>query len=85
MHPTDAGKRGLVDGQTVSIHNERGTVQTALLVSDIITPGAVTLVGKWWSEPEETAVLANMLTPSSWSAGGQPAYNDTFVEVEAVQ
>jgi hypothetical protein len=30
-------------------------------------------------------VLANMLTPSSWSAGGQPAYNDTFVEVEAVQ
>jgi len=85
MHPVDAGQRGLVDGQTVTIRNERGTVQTALLVSDIITPGAVTLVGKWWSEPEETAVLSNMLTPSSWSPGGQPAYNDTFVEVEAVQ
>jgi anaerobic selenocysteine-containing dehydrogenase len=85
MHPIDADSRGLVDGQAVTIRNERGAVQTALQVSDIITPGAVTLVGKWWSEPEETAVLANMLTPSIWSAGGQPAYNDTFVDVEAAR
>ena len=83
MHPEDASARGLKDGAVVRVSNERGTVTTSLAVSDIIRPGAVTLVGKWWSEPEETAALANMLTPSTWSPGGQPAYNDTFVNVEA--
>ena len=83
MNPADADRLGLIDGLDVLIRNERGEIRAVLNVSDIICPGAVTLIGKWWSEPAETAALANMLTPSSWSAGGQPAYNDTFVEVEA--
>ncbi|MBW3670171.1 MAG: alkaline phosphatase family protein [Acidobacteria bacterium] len=33
--------------------------------------------------PEGTGAVANLLTPSSWSPGGQPAYNDTVVEVVA--
>jgi anaerobic selenocysteine-containing dehydrogenase len=84
MHPDDAKVRGLEDGAVVKVSNERGAVTTSLAVSDIIRPGAVTLVGKWWGAPEETAALSNMLTPSIWSPGGQPAYNDTFVDVEAV-
>jgi anaerobic selenocysteine-containing dehydrogenase len=84
MHPDDAGCLGLENGQLVAISNQRGEVRANLQVSDTIVAGAVTLVGKWWSEPAETAALANMLTPSLWSAGGQPAYNDTFVSVEAV-
>lgn len=84
MHPDDADRLGLGSGQQVAIANERGEIRAELLVTDVIRPGAVTLVGKWWSEPRETAALSNMLTPSSWSAGGQPAYNDTFVTVAAV-
>ena len=85
MNPADAAGRGLADGQPVVLKNERGEIRAALAVTDAICPGAVALAGKWWSEPAETAAVANLLTPSSWSAGGQPAYNDTFVEVEAAE
>ncbi len=84
MNPADAAGRGLVDGQPVVLKNERGEVRAALRVTDAICPGAVALAGKWWSEPAETGAVANLLTPSAWSPGGQPAYNDTFIEVEAV-
>lgn len=39
------------------------------------------LTGKWWAA---SGGMGNVLTPSSWSVGGQPAYNDTYVRVEAV-
>ena len=85
MNPSDAAERGLVDGQSVMVSNERGEIRTALAVTDVIGTGAVALAGKWWSEPAETSAVANMLSPSSWSPGGQPAYNDTFVDVEAAE
>ena len=65
------------------LSNRQGEIRAALAVTDVIGAGAVALAGKWWSEPTETGAVANLLSPSSWSPGGQPAYNDTFVEVEA--
>jgi anaerobic selenocysteine-containing dehydrogenase len=84
MNPSDAAERGLTDGLSVVLSNSRGEIRTVLTVTDSIAKGAVALVGKWWSEPAETDAMANLLTPSSWSPGGQPTYNDTFVEVAAV-
>jgi anaerobic selenocysteine-containing dehydrogenase len=85
MNPSDAAERGLVDGQHVVLRNGRGEVRAALAVTDAICAGAVALAGKWWSEPAETGAVVNLLSPSSWSPGGQPAYNDTFIEVEAAE
>ena len=48
-----------------------------------VRPGVVSLPGKWWRHPADTSAVANLLTPSLWSPGGQPAYNDTFVSVAA--
>jgi anaerobic selenocysteine-containing dehydrogenase len=81
MAPTDAAGRGLNDGQRVQLRNAQGSVHATLRVSDAVAPGVVSLPGKWWSLPEEAGAAANLLGPSSWSPGGQPAYNDTFVEV----
>ncbi len=81
MHPSDAAERGLSDGQQVLVKNAQGTLTVWLSVTEAIHPGVVSLPGKWWSVPAETAALANMLTPSSWSPGGQPAFNEAFVEV----
>ena len=83
MNPSDAAERGLIDGQPIVLRNERGEIRAALAVTDVISAGAVALAGRWWSEPTETAAVTNLLSTSSWSPGGQPAYNDTFVEVEA--
>ena len=85
MNPSDAAERGLVDGEPVVLRNERGEIRAALAVTDAIRAGTVALAGKWWSEPAETGAVVNLLSPSSWSPGGQPAYNDTLVEIEAVE
>lgn len=65
----------------LTTRNERGSLETELKVIDTIRPGTIVLEGKWWCAPPETAAVANRLAPDSWSEVGQPAYNDTFVDV----
>jgi len=81
MHPDDAAERNLADGQKVTISNHQGTITTQLHITDAIRPDVVALPGKWWSQPDETGAVANTLAPSAYSPGGQPAYNDIFVNV----
>ena len=82
MNAADAAARGLGDGQRVTVRNAQGELTAWLHVGDTVRTGVVSLAGKWWGHPAETSAVANVLTPSTWSPGGQPAYNDTFVEVE---
>ena len=79
MHPEDAAVRTLIDGTDVRVHNERGSLTALLRVTSDIRPGAVALPGKWWG-----AAAGNLLTAAMYSPGGQPAYNDTYVEVSRV-
>jgi anaerobic selenocysteine-containing dehydrogenase len=83
MAQADATARGLSDGQSVRVRNAQGAIPAMLRVTDAVAPGVVALPGKWWSLPEEDGAVANLLSPSAWSPGGQPAYNDIFVEVVA--
>jgi anaerobic selenocysteine-containing dehydrogenase len=80
MAPADAAARGLADGAAVRIRNAQGVMPARLRVTDAVLAGVVALPGKWWSEE---GAVANVLSPASWSPGGQPAFNDTFVEVIA--
>jgi anaerobic selenocysteine-containing dehydrogenase len=79
--PKDAADRNLNDGQSVQLRNARGTIRATLRITDAIVPGVVALPGKWWALPKGDGAVANLLSPSVWSPGGQPAYNDIFVEV----
>jgi anaerobic selenocysteine-containing dehydrogenase len=81
IHSMDARARGIVDGERITVRNARGRLHAWVHTNDAVHRGVVLLPGKWWSIPEETGALANLLTASSWTAGGQPAYNDTFVEI----
>ena len=83
MNATDAESRGLRDGDRVTIRNAQGELTAWLRVGTSVRPGVVSLTGKWWGHPAETSAVANVLTPSAWTPGGQPAYNDTFVDVVA--
>ena len=48
LHPDDAAMRGLVDGDTVRCHNDRGAWTAALAVSDATRPGVCfTLKTQW--------------------------------------
>ena len=81
MAPADAAHRGLNDGQSVRLHNAQGEIRASLHITDAVAPGVVALTGKWWADPPEDRAVANQLTASAWSPYGQPAYNDTFVQV----
>ena len=81
MHPDDARARSLDDGAHVTVRSDRAELAAWVAIDDGIIPGVVALPGKWWGA---SGAVANVLTPSRWSPTGQPAYNDTFVEVAAV-
>ena len=50
MHPDDAGARGLVAGDLVRVHNDRGACLGGLVVDADLSPGVVQMsTGAWFS------------------------------------
>lgn len=82
MNPADAVKHGLADDEMVAVQNDLGQISARLQVTEDIVEGTVAMEGKWWWDGVATpASVANRLSHGSWSAAGQPAYNDLFVSV----
>ncbi|HEX2891395.1 molybdopterin-dependent oxidoreductase [Vineibacter terrae] len=85
MTAADAAARGLRDGQVVRLRNAGGVIPATLRITDAVVAGAVSLPGKWWSMPEDQGAVSNLLCPGAWSPGGQPAFNEIFVEVVSAE
>ncbi len=85
IHPDDAGKRGIEDGDRVRIFNDRGACRLWARVSDEVKRGVVAASGQWWSHMYPDGGNANFTTPDFTAdmAGGS-AFNSNLVEVEAV-
>ncbi len=47
IHPRDAGKRGIIDGEWVKISSLRGSIRMRAEVSDATLPGVVSISGCW--------------------------------------
>ena len=62
LHPEDAAKRGLEQGDEVRLFNDRGEIGLVLQVSDEIQPGVVLVPGQ---RPDERGRVA---APSTCSA-----------------
>jgi len=77
----DATARGLADGQEVEIRNGRASLRVHLAVGDAMHRGVVALPGKWRDADFGGTAGVNEMTTPAWSAAGQPAYNEIFVEV----
>ena len=83
LHPDDAAKRGLADGQKVRLFNERAEVGLVLRVSDDVRPGVVLVLGQ---RPDGEAVsgTVNMLCDDRFTDIGEGAtYQSTFLDVAA--
>ena len=70
-YPLDAEERGLADGETVRVFNDRGEVLVPCRVTPRIMPGVVNLPqGAWWS-PDESGTCTrgsiNVLTSEQWT------------------
>jgi anaerobic dimethyl sulfoxide reductase subunit A len=85
MHPADAAARGIVNGQSVRVFNERGSTVLPARVTDRIAPGCVSIKEGAWFTPDaqghDTHGCANVLTGDRASPAAAAAFNSTFVEI----
>jgi anaerobic selenocysteine-containing dehydrogenase len=84
VHPDDARTRGVEDGATVRVFNERGDFTCTARVSDDASPGVLVAPMGWWNAdwPDRRgaqATTAQALT----KAGNAPIFNDNRVELES--
>jgi biotin/methionine sulfoxide reductase len=55
IHPRDAAARGIADGDTVRLYNDRGACLAGAVLSDAVMPGVVQLATGAWYDPEDPA------------------------------
>jgi len=81
LHPDDANRRGLKDGDAVRLFNDRGEVGLMLRVSDEIQPGVVLVPGQRPTS-ETVAGTINMLCSDRYTDMGEGAtYQSTWLDV----
>lgn len=86
MHPLDAAARGILDGETVTVWNDRGRIVVSVLITDRICPGVTALAQGSWYKPGEDGTDANgsinvltSLHPTPYARGN--AQHTNLVEV----
>lgn len=85
MHPDDAETRGIEDGDTVRMFNERGEVRLAVKVTPLVRVGTVSTPKGVWRRHTLNGLTSNTLVPDTLAdLGGGACFNDARVQVERV-
>jgi anaerobic selenocysteine-containing dehydrogenase len=82
IHPEDARERGIAEGATVRIFNDRGAFTATARVSDAARPGVVVALSVWWKKLSADGANANDVTSQALTDLGRGAtFYDCLVEV----
>ncbi|MEK3918463.1 molybdopterin-containing oxidoreductase family protein [Paenibacillus sp. FSL K6-2393] len=82
MHPEDAARRNVEDGDAVVVWNDRGRIELTAKVSEAMLPGTVISQGLWW-DGDGKKQRANSLTSNRLSDMGNGAtFFSATVEVK---
>jgi len=83
ISPEDAAARGIVAGQLVRIHNDRGAFQARAVVGDSVKRGVVVTLGIWWNKHVADGKNCNTTVSTTLTDFGAAAtFFDNLVEVE---
>jgi len=84
IHPDDAAARGIADGSTVRVYNDRGELALRAVVTDRARRGVVVALSIWWKKLARDGRNANELTSDALTdIGRAPTFYDCLVEVMA--
>jgi anaerobic selenocysteine-containing dehydrogenase len=84
VNPDDAAGRGIGDGASVRVFNERGSFRCRAKVSDDTRAGVVVAPMGWWNADYPDGRGAQVTTSQRLTVLGEaPTFNDNRVEVEA--
>lgn len=79
VHPEDAGRYGIADGESVTLKNKRGQADFTVRISDRTVPGRVVSEGVWWRERvKDGGASVNVLTSQRLTDEGR---GSTFYDV----
>jgi len=82
LHPEDAAARGIAEGQTVRVWNDRGEFLAKARVSDASRRGLVVGLSIWWAKMCPGGRNANAVTSQELTdMGGGATFYDVLVEV----
>src|SRR5438876_7118126 len=85
VSPTDAGARGIADGDRVRVYNDRGSALFTAEVTGDTRTGVAVIEGIWWHRFHRGGRGVNVLTSDRVSdLGGGPALHSNLVEIERV-
>jgi anaerobic selenocysteine-containing dehydrogenase len=82
VHPDDAGPRGIVDGATVVVFNDRGAFTAVARIADAVRPGVAWAPSIWWGKLTRDGHNANETTSQRLTdMGAGPVFYDNLVEI----
>ena len=86
LNPADAAARGIAEGDTGRIFNDRGSFEAEIVVSDIVRPGvAASIKGYWTKIMGESGNLNLTVAERDSDLAGGAVFHDNRVEVELLR
>jgi len=85
MHPEDAQRRGIAEGDKVRVFNDRGSYTLSARVNGKPRPGVVVAPSVWWKKHAPDGRNANDVTSQRTAdLGGAATFYDCRVQVERI-
>lgn len=86
INPIDAQPRGISDGASAKVFNDRGQILITARVTERIMPGVISMADGAWFDPDENGVdrggCHNVLTSDEISPGSAFTCNSSLAQVE---
>ncbi len=82
LNPADAEARGVAVGDTVNVHNQRGSISAVVKVNEDVASGVALMPMGHWPSKTDGGLTVNALTNTAYAdIGRAPTFSDTAVEV----